>query len=431
MTLRRAALLAAIVVATGFGRAHALPLTPEQKPGRPNVEVVFCLDTTGSMGGLIEGAKQKIWTISNQIVAGRPTPNLKVGLLAFRDRGDAYITKITDLTDDLDAIYSTIKTFKAEGGGDTPESVNQALNESVARFKWSTDKETLRIIFLVGDAPPHMDYPDDVKYPETCKLAKEKGIIINTVQCGNDPECTKYWQEIAVKTDGAYVQIAQDGAQVRVVAPQDKRLAEINAELENTTLVYGNREKQEKDQAYRLKALDGAKAGALPGPGGGPAPVKVEAPKGDATAKAGTVLPTTGTGIGGGFGGGAGGLAPPPVTAPGLAADRAVFNARRGGINSYDLLADIKTGKVNLAELKDDELPDDLRKLPKEKRQAYLDDLEKKRDKLREEARELAKKRDEYTKEQLEAAGKKTKEGFDQKVEELLRKQAKKAGIDY
>jgi Mg-chelatase subunit ChlD len=415
----------------------AAPAAPKDvKDKKPNVEVVFCLDTTGSMGGLIEGAKQKIWTISNQIVSGKPTPNLKVGLLAFRDRGDVYITKITDLTDDLDAIYSTIKTFKAEGGGDTPESVNQALNESVTRFKWSDDKDTLRIIFLVGDAPPHMDYKDDVKYPETCKLASEKGIIINTIQCGNDPECTKFWQDISTKAGGAYVQIAQDGAQVRVVAPQDKRLAEINAELENSTLVYGSKEKQQKDQEFRLKSLDGAKPDpAKPGdPKGAAGPaVKVEAPK-DATAKAGTVVSTAGAGgFGGGFGGGGpgGGFAPPPATAPGLAADRAVFNALRGGINSYDLLADIKAGKVKLENLKDEELPADLRKLPKEKRQAYLDELEKKRDKLREEARDLAKKRDDYTKQKLAEEGKKAKEGFDQKVEELLQKQAKKFGIDY
>jgi Mg-chelatase subunit ChlD len=448
MTLRHAAVLAALTVTITFARSTAAPR--EVKDKKPNVEVVFCLDTTGSMGGLIEGAKQKIWTISNQIVAGKPTPSLKVGLLAYRDRGDVYITKQTELTDDLDQIYATIKGFKAEGGGDTPESVNQALHESVTKFKWSDDRETLKIIFLVGDAPPHMDYKDDVKYPETCKLASQKSILINTVQCGNDPDCTKIWQEISTKAGGAYVQIAQDGAQVRVITPHDKRLAEINAELENSTLVYGSKEKQNKDQNFRLRSLDGAKTDpAKPGDAKGAAPtVKVEAPKGDATAKAGTVVPTTGAGgfggaggaaagpgavggFGGGFGGGFAGGVPAAAIAPGLAADRAVFNALRGGINSYDLLADIKAGKVKFENLKDEELPEELRKLPKEKRQAYLDDLEKKREKLREEARDLAKKRDEFTKKKLEEDGKKTKEGFDQKVEELLQKQAKKFGIDY
>jgi hypothetical protein len=376
------------------------------------------------MSGLIEGAKQKIWSISNRIVAGKPTPNLKVGLLAYRDRGDAYVTKLTDLTDDLDAIYSTIKEYKADQGGDTPESVNQALHEAVTRFKWSAGNDTLRIVFLVGDAPPQMNYKDDVKYPETCKLASEKGILINAVQCGADAECARVWREIASKAGGDYVQIAQDGATVRVVTPFDERLAAINAELENTTLVFGSREKQFKDQAARLRAVDGAKADpAKPGAPGAAPGVKVEPPR-SSEAKAGTVVPITGGGGIGGIGGGFGGAA-------GVSADRAAFNAARGMVNAWDLLDQMKAGKVKLEDLKEDELPDELKKLPMDKRQAYLDDLEKKREKLREEARDLARKRDEFTKKKLEEEGKKAKEGFDLKVEELLRKQAKKAGIDY
>src|SRR5213079_651243 len=105
-------------------------------------------------------------------------------------RGDAYITKVFDLSDDLDAIHGHLKGFQAQGGGDGPESVNQALHDAVDKITWDGDKSTLRIIFLVGDAPPHMDYKDDVKYPDTCKKAVELGILINTVQCGNDFECT-------------------------------------------------------------------------------------------------------------------------------------------------------------------------------------------------------------------------------------------------
>jgi hypothetical protein len=432
MTFRRVAALAAFAAAIALSPVSAAPLGI--KVPKPNVEVVFCLDTTGSMGGLIEGAKQKIWSISNRIVSGRPAPDLKVGLLAYRDRGDAYVTKLTPLTDDLDAIYSQIKEYKAEGGGDAPESVNQALHEAVTKFQWSTHKDTLRIIFLVGDAPPHMDYPDDVKYPETCKLAGDKGILINAVQCGSDAECARVWRDIAGKAGGDYVQIAQDGATVRVLTPYDRRLAEINAELENTTLVYGTKEKQEKDQAFRLKALDGAKAAPAKAGDGRGTVVKVEAPKALEAAKPGTVV-SVGGGLGGFAGGtGAGGAgfpAGPAATAPALAADRAAFNAARGGINSYDLLSDLKAGKVKLDSLKDEELPEELRKLPKEKRQAYLDDLEKQRAKLREEARDLARKRDDFTKQKLAEEGKKAKEGFDLKVEELLRKQAKRAGIDY
>src|SRR4051795_10624150 len=125
--LSRRAMLGA-AVAAALGLAAPARAADEPRPAKkPRVEVVFCLDTTGSMGGLIDGAKAKIWAICNQIAGGKPTPDLKVGLVAYRDKGDAYITQVHDLTDDLDTIHAKLKTFRAEGGGDLPEHVNQAL----------------------------------------------------------------------------------------------------------------------------------------------------------------------------------------------------------------------------------------------------------------------------------------------------------------
>src|SRR6059058_1939318 len=136
-------LLTALLAAAGLSLVGPVAATEARPPARkaqPRVEVVFCLDTTGSMGGLIDGAKQKIWSLCNQIAGGKPTPDLKVGLVAYRDRGDAYVTKVIDLTDDLDAIHTQLMGFRAAGGGDFPESVNQALNEAVTKISWSKDK---------------------------------------------------------------------------------------------------------------------------------------------------------------------------------------------------------------------------------------------------------------------------------------------------
>src|SRR6266581_3034562 len=75
---------------------------PSGKSTKPRLEVCFVLDTTGSMSGLIEGAKQKIWSIANEMISAKPTPEIRLGLIGYRDRGDEYVTKVFVLTDDLD-----------------------------------------------------------------------------------------------------------------------------------------------------------------------------------------------------------------------------------------------------------------------------------------------------------------------------------------
>jgi Mg-chelatase subunit ChlD len=367
----RAALLAAVV---GLGGVRPAGAAPAPRPAKPRVEVVFCLDTTGSMGGLIEGAKQKIWAICNQVANGKPTPELKVGLVAYRDKGDTYVTRVFDLTDDLDAIHGHLKGFQAQGGGDGPESVNQALDDAVNKIRWSTDRKTLRIVFLVGDAPPHMDYKDDVKYPDTCKKACEKAIIINTIQCGNDGECTRVWKDVCLKAEGSFVQISQDGGVAAVATPFDRRLAEINGELARTTLVFGSREQQ------NLGLVKNGAAEKLP----------AEA-----------------------------------------ACGRVAFQAKNGQCAAYDLLDCIKQGKVKLEDLKKEELPEQIRKMTPKERQEYLDKLGKRRTELNKEVLELDKKRGDFVARKRAEAAARDKNSFDNQVLEVLRNQAKKNGIDY
>jgi Mg-chelatase subunit ChlD len=339
------------------------------KADKPKVEVVFCLDTTGSMGGLIDGAKAKIWSICNQIADGKPAPDVKVGLVAYRDRGDEYVTKVFELSDDLDAIHGHLKKFVAAGGGDTPESVNQALDDTVNKIKWSTDKKTLRMIFLVGDAPPHMDYKDDVKYPVTCKKAIEKGLVINAIQCGTDPECTRVWKDIAAKSEGSYAAIPQSGGVVAIATPYDRELGELNTKLARSTLVYGDSPKREED-GRKLTAA--------------------------------TTLPAA------------------------EAAGRAGFSAKSGMAASYDLLDSIKAKKVKLEDVKESELPDELKKLKTLKeRKEYLDKIEKERAEINKKILDLDKKRDAHIKQELAKKGKEGKDSFDAQVLEMISKRRK------
>ena len=176
----------------------------------------------------------------------KPAPDIRMGLVGYRDRGDEYVTKMTPLTHDLDQVYADLMAYQADGGGDGPESVNQALHEAVHKSQWSGEKKVYRAIFLVGDFPPHMDYQDDVKYQDTCRQANEKRIMINTIQCGNEAETVPVWQEIARLAEGQYFQVAQSGGDLAITTPFDAQIVKLNAQLDAGRIYYGAAEVQQE-----------------------------------------------------------------------------------------------------------------------------------------------------------------------------------------
>jgi Mg-chelatase subunit ChlD len=243
-------IIALFILGVGIGVAQAwfahaptpAPLTndptlPDQGQSTSNatLEMVFVLDTTGSMGGLLEGAKQRIWGIVNEVMQSSSHPSVRAGLVAYRDRGDAYITKVLPLTSDLDQVYSTLMSYRAEGGGDGPENVRRALADGVHNAGWSPRTPGIaQILFLVGDAPPHEDYQDEPSTASTTADAVRAGMIVNTIQCGNMPGTQSVWQAIAERGEGQYFAIAQDGGVQAIATPYDKELSELGAKMGST-----------------------------------------------------------------------------------------------------------------------------------------------------------------------------------------------------
>ncbi|MEA3290864.1 MAG: vWA domain-containing protein, partial [Pseudomonadota bacterium] len=235
------------VQTTGAANIPPVALPPVDPPSvdpianeQSRIDVVFVLDTTGSMSGLINAAKEKIWSIASTMASAQSAPAIRMGLVAYRDRGDAYVTRVLDLSDDLDSMYATLMDFQADGGGDGPESVNQALYDAVHEISWSQDPQAYKVVFLVGDAPPHMDYQDDVKFPETLAAALQKDIVVNTVQCGDSGRTTGQWQRIARLGHGRYFQVEQAGSAVAIATPFDQALAGLSKKLDDTRLYYGS-----------------------------------------------------------------------------------------------------------------------------------------------------------------------------------------------
>ena len=372
-TLTRLLLIASVVTANLVSPAAE----KSTKSAKPRIEVCFVLDTTGSMSGLIEGAKQKIWSIANEMVSAKPTPEIRMGLIGYRDRGDQYVVKSFDLTSDIDAVYANLRGFSAGGGGDTPESVNEALYEAVHKMEWSKDRSVLKIIFLVGDAPPHMDYDNAPKYPEICQEAMKKDLIINTVQCGGIVQTTPVWKEIAELSEGSYAAIAQSGNMAAIATPMDAELSELNRKIGATLVAYG-------DVAAR-RSLTAKQVAAEAAPAS-------------------------------------------------VSADRLAFNARYGVAvqGEGELLDSLSSGKVKLTELKKDQLPAEWQKLDDAELKAKIEKQQKERAQLQAQIVKLSKDRDDFIakeRQRLAAGGK--ADSFDQKVAQAIRAQAAKKGIEY
>jgi hypothetical protein len=191
------------------------------------------------MGGLIEGAKRRIWSIARRIGEGRPRPDLRIALIAYRDVGDAYVTQVHPFTSDMDDVYQALSSFRAEGGGDGPEHVSAAMRDAVEALPWS-GPGALKVIFLVGDAPPHVDYQDGLDYRRHAADARRRGIVVDTIQCGGDVQTAAVWREIASTGLGHYAQIDSQGGMNAQVTPYDAELARLGAELSGTVVISGD-----------------------------------------------------------------------------------------------------------------------------------------------------------------------------------------------
>ena len=171
----------------------------------PRIDVVFLLDSTGSMADEIEVVKQRIREMISEIALGEPTPDVRFGIVTYRDRGDEYVTKTFELTRDIDQIVENLGSIQAAEGGDYPESLNEALYVALHDMNWDPEHTTIKLIFLIADAPPHLDYPDDYDYKEEIQVALEKWIIVYSIGAsGLDPEGVKVLTEIAEGTEGTF-----------------------------------------------------------------------------------------------------------------------------------------------------------------------------------------------------------------------------------
>jgi Mg-chelatase subunit ChlD len=388
--LRHTALTAALILAgLALQPAQASPrypghlqdqaIRPTQIPPlqrQATIELLFVLDTTGSMGGMLEGAKAKIWGIVNDVLQQRGNANatIRVGLVAYRDRGDAYVTRITPLSENLDHVYAQLMNFRPEGGGDGPEDVRTAMAEALRAGGWSAPgPRTSQVMFLVGDAPPHDNYRNVASTAASAREASRRGIIVNAIQCGDDGDTTMAWRNVAQYGGGEYFAIAQDGGVEVLVTPYDDELAQLGASMGGTYMAYGASSDRRARESAQVAMESRVTAAA-------PAPAK---------------------------------------------ADRALNKALNDkAYDEGDLVQKAEAGAVALPSIAEAELPDSLRRIAPAQRQAALDKAVAERKALRAKIVTLSKQRDQYLAQQRSKKGG-AKTGFDAAVSGALARQIK------
>jgi len=356
----------------------AVPLFADGEKGKeekPLVQVALLLDTSGSMQGLINQARRQLWRFVNELATakmGGKKPRIEVALYEYGNDGlprhKQWIRCVVGLTADLDLVAKELFALRTNGG---TECCGAVIKHAVENLKWSNSPKALKVIFIAGNEPFTQG---SVDYHAACKMAIERGIIVNTIYCGRYEEGARSgWKDGARLAEGKYMNIDQSRV-VHIEAPQDKKLAELGQKLGKLAVPFG-RYGAERLKAQKAVEKEVTKAGA-------------------------------------------------PV-----AAERALAKARAADTSGWDLVDAVRKGKVKLEGMKDEDLPEKMRKMTLEQRKAYIQKLIKEREEIEKEIEKLSRERKEYIQKKMKELEKEGAATLGAAMIKALREQAKKKGF--
>lgn len=193
----------------GFERGEAVVAVVADVPGGLDgsvpLDVHFVLDATGSMGDEIARLRENMTAIAEQIDALPSAPDVRFGMTVYRDEGDLFVTRNFDLTGDLGEFLSALADVEADGGGDYPEALDEALADALEKPAWRRDG-AVRLMFVIADAPPQVDRQVERPYTETAVAAAAAGVKIFPVAAsGTDDQAEYVMRDLAFMTGGRFV----------------------------------------------------------------------------------------------------------------------------------------------------------------------------------------------------------------------------------
>lgn len=236
----------------------------EAKPSQPApveaVDLVICLDTSGSMSGLIDAARQKIWDVVSLVGSSKQKVSLRVALISFggnRKADNGYVVLETGLTDDLDTVYESLMKLQAAGG---TEYVGGAIKTALDGLSWGEEAKTLKLLFVAGNESADQDMRPGHRVQEVVRAAAARKVTVNTIFCGNSKsQEAESWRQVSTLGKGSFTAIDQNREQ-RIASPFDAELNGLSSKLNQTYLAYGSRGRASAGRQARMDE-DAAKVG--------------------------------------------------------------------------------------------------------------------------------------------------------------------------
>jgi hypothetical protein len=208
---------------------------------KPLIQMAILLDTSGSMSGLIDQARAELWAIVNEFIFAKRNglqPELQVALYEY---GKNSVPRESGYIRMIVPLTTDLDKISQElfalKTDGGQEYCGWVIKEAAENLQWTGSPEDLKVIFIAGN---ERFTQGPVDYRQACKAAASKGVVVNTIHCGSEIEgANGKWKDGALLADGRYLNINHNQKTVHIAAPQDKQITELGVRLNDTYIGFG------------------------------------------------------------------------------------------------------------------------------------------------------------------------------------------------
>jgi len=220
---------------------HSSQAVVLQQNPPPKIQAAILLDVSNSMDGLIDQAKAQLWnmvSVMGKAKCNEATPQIEIALYEYgrtnNDVKEGYVKQVSSFTTDLDQLSQHLFNLKTNGG---QEYCGHVIYSSINELNWDTGAANYKVIFIAGNE----DFlQGDIAFTKACDAAKQKGVIVNTIYCGDRLNgIAEHWNLAGECGNGSYTNINQDAKLDEIETPYDSMLFSLNEKLNGTYISYG------------------------------------------------------------------------------------------------------------------------------------------------------------------------------------------------